>query len=71
MKCKIKEPNNIINRILRMIQILIVFPFVWVYFSVYIFLRLFFTLDKISIQFHDYIPDIDIIFEDDFNNKKD
>jgi len=71
MKCQIKEPNNIINRILRMLLILIIFPFIWVYYSVYIFLRLFFTLDKITIEFHKYIPTVDIIYENDHRYKND
>jgi hypothetical protein len=42
----------ILMLIIRFLLILIFFPFVWILFGIYVYLRVLFTLDNYSISFY-------------------
>lgn len=52
----------ILMHIIRFLLVLIFFPFVWIFYGIFVYLRVLFTLDRYSITFHEHYEDID--FED-------
>jgi hypothetical protein len=54
--------NFILMHITRFLLVLIFFPFVWILYGIYVYLRVLFTLDKYSISFHENYESTD--FED-------
>jgi hypothetical protein len=48
---------HILMHIIRFLIVLIFFPFVWIFYGIYVYFRVLFTLDKYSISFHENFED--------------
>lgn len=52
---KYKKPNYFFIYIKKFFLMIFVFPFAWIFLTIYVFFRLIFTLDSLKIEFEEYI----------------
>ena len=57
---------HILEHIIRFLIVLIFFPFVWLIYGIYVYIRILFTLDRYLITFHEYYETVDF---KDLNDK--